>query len=103
MRGNHRIWGRYEPPEPEVVSQVDRDRIKKLELRKNSLGYSDHIQAVFLDGRQIGLVRCNFGGQYFKPKRCRVWRLAGTKWGLGDPKFGLALVELLNYHEKVSA
>ncbi len=102
MRGNHRFWGRYEPPEPEVVSQVDRDRIKKLELRKH-LGYSDQIKAVFLDGEQIGLVRCRYGGQFFKPKRCRSWRLAGTKWGLGDPEFGLALVELLSCHEKASA
>lgn len=94
MRGNHRVWGRVVEPIADRISVADRRRIEECELRE----FEDrrYYREVWLRERKLGLVRVRADGQWFKPVRGRTWRFAGATWGDNDPKWGLAILELLS-------
>lgn len=94
MRGNHIVWGRVYESEPDATTTEDRKRITSVKLRQMA-GYSDNCREVWKEGELIGFVRIRADGQYYKRERGGSWMLAGWKWGEGDPKWGLAILALL--------
>jgi len=95
MRWNHIIWGRNEPPEPNVTTEAQRATIAECRLTRTH-GRKTWLD-VHLGGLFIGRVRTTWGGQEFvlPGESMQQRRYAGFVWGENDPKHALALLRLL--------
>jgi hypothetical protein len=94
MRGNHVVWGRSQEPRLDATTLEDRERIAACELLE--VEGRRYYREVWKDGTLLGVVRVTAGGQEYKPVGKRKWRHAAFTWGDNDPKWGLAVLALLD-------
>lgn len=96
MRGNHIIYGRNNPPEPDVTTEKDRAIIAKCTLQRTA-GKKTWWNVLQGD-RLVGHVRTTWGGQEFvlPGEHFQTRKHAGFTWGEGDPPHALAILKLLS-------
>lgn len=98
MRGNHIQYGRTVEPYPDKTTVAHRERIAACELRE--VPDRKWNREVWLDGRRLGFVRVSPGSQDFKLDGGQ-WEWAGFLWGDNDPKWGIAILKLLERVENL--
>jgi hypothetical protein len=94
VRGNHQVWGRVQERIPDKTTLRDRERIAACDLRE--IEGRTLSREVWLGGEFLGFVRVTAGGQQYRLPRSRVWKHAAFEWGENDPKWGLAILDLLD-------
>jgi hypothetical protein len=93
VRGNHLVWGRAQQPIADKTTLLDRERIAACDLRE--IEGRTLSREVWRAGNFLGFVRVTAGGQQYRLPRSRAWKHAAFEWGENDPKWGLAILELL--------
>lgn len=97
MRGNHIQYGRTLGPLPDRTTAADRERIAGCELRE--VPDRKWNRDVWKDGRLVGQVRVRADGQWFRLHGDATWQFASFEWGDNDPKWGIAILMLLEHVE----